>query len=146
MLLNVFVRKLTQEKFISGNEQSLFSLDAKMYALNILDEFERLTSKLANKFGVSIDFDPTSLIADLEWYLRNEKFNEISKLPIFVVDKNVFEFELKKDFLNEFENELKISLALDSSKSTNQMDTMANNDYYKAIFENKSNNLFLNEN
>ena len=142
MLLNVFVRKLTQEKFISGNEQSLSVLDAKMYALNILDEFERLISKLANKFGLSIDFDPTSLIADLEWYLRNEKFNEISKLLITVLNKNVIEFELKNEFLKEFENELKISLAntKDSSLSTStkQMNTLVNNDY-ETLFENKSN-------
>ena len=96
ILLNVFVRKfLTQEKFISSGSEQLSELDTKMRALNILNEFEQLLDETSKKLKVSFDFDPTPLISKIEWLLRNEKMNEISKLLTSVYVKYFPEFEQK---------------------------------------------------
>lgn len=116
MLMNILVRKYTNEKFISEGSDELSVLDAKIIALNILESFENILAETLGKYGIQygeyLNFDPTLLISDIVWYLRNgNKLDKISDLLILVLEKNYKQFEnanieIKKELVESLENVL----------------------------------------
>ncbi|WP_353277654.1 latrotoxin-related protein [Wolbachia endosymbiont (group B) of Villa cingulata] len=61
MLLDVFIRKVTGQKYVSTVDHSISPLEAQGYALNITNRFEKVLNKTAIKSGISVtnlNFDP----------------------------------------------------------------------------------------
>ncbi|MFL3877280.1 latrotoxin-related protein [Wolbachia endosymbiont of Trichogramma kaykai] len=54
LLLDVFIRKITGQKYISTVVQSISPLEAQGYALNIIEEFEKVVEQAALKSGISM--------------------------------------------------------------------------------------------
>ncbi|RDD33878.1 hypothetical protein Wcon_02088 [Wolbachia endosymbiont of Cylisticus convexus] len=81
LLLDVFIRKITGQKYISTVGQSISPLEAQSYALNITG-FERLLNETATKSGISLtnlNFDPVAVQSAIVGQIVSEKFSEISK-------------------------------------------------------------------
>lgn len=117
ILLNVLVRKFTKEKFVSEKKEELSVLDARLMALNILESFEKILDDTFEKYRIKneskyLAFDPTSLISEIVWHLRNEnKLDKISKLLNAVLEKNYKELkdndqQIKYELVKSLENAL----------------------------------------
>ncbi|WP_349967826.1 ankyrin repeat domain-containing protein [Wolbachia endosymbiont of Armadillidium arcangelii] len=82
MLLDLLIRKVTGQKYISTADQPISPLEAQSYALNITKGFERLLNETATKSGISVknlSFDPVVVQSAIVRQIVSEKFSEISK-------------------------------------------------------------------
>ncbi|RDD34026.1 Ankyrin repeat [Wolbachia endosymbiont of Cylisticus convexus] len=82
MLLDLLIRKVTGQKYISTADQPISPLEAQGYALNITKEFERLLNETATKSGISVEnlnFDPVAVQSAVVRQIVSEKFSEIPK-------------------------------------------------------------------
>ncbi|WP_406723117.1 ankyrin repeat domain-containing protein [Wolbachia endosymbiont (group B) of Campaea margaritaria] len=81
LLLDVFIRKITGQKYISTVVQSISPLEAQGYALNIIEEFEKVVEQAALKSGVSmhrLNIDCVEMQKEVTAKITGGKFNEIS--------------------------------------------------------------------
>ncbi|MFP3026896.1 MAG: ankyrin repeat domain-containing protein [Wolbachia sp.] len=81
LLLDVFIRKITGQKYISTVVQSISPLEAQGYALNIIEEFEKVVEQAALKSGISIhrlNIDCVEMQKEVTAKITGGKFNEIS--------------------------------------------------------------------
>ncbi len=81
LLLDVFIRKITGQKYISTVVQSISPLEAQGYALNIIEEFEKVVEQAALKSGISmhrLNIDYMGVQKDITRKVMSGKFNEIS--------------------------------------------------------------------
>ncbi len=81
LLLDVFIRKITGQKYISTVVQSISQLEAQGYALNIIEEFEKVVEQAALKSGISIhrlNIDCVEMQKEVTAKITGGKFNEIS--------------------------------------------------------------------
>ncbi|UIP92691.1 ankyrin repeat domain-containing protein [Wolbachia endosymbiont of Anopheles demeilloni] len=81
LLLDVFIRKITVQKYISTVVQSISPLEAQGYALNIIEEFEKVVEQAALKSGISIhrlNIDCVKMQKEVTAKITGGKFNEIS--------------------------------------------------------------------
>ena len=84
MLLDILVRKITGQKYVSTTEQSVSSqslLEAQANALNITNEFEKVVKQAASKSEISIhrlNINFMKIHDEITEEIIGGKFNEIS--------------------------------------------------------------------
>ncbi|OCA05869.1 latrotoxin-related protein [Wolbachia endosymbiont of Trichogramma pretiosum] len=80
LLLDVFIRKITGQKYISTVIQSISPLEAQGYALSIIEEFEKVVEQAALKSGISmhrLNIDCVEMQKEVTEKITGGKFNEI---------------------------------------------------------------------
>ncbi|MCA7010368.1 tetratricopeptide repeat protein [Wolbachia endosymbiont of Tribolium confusum] len=81
MLLDVLVRKVTGQKYISTGDRSISPLEAQEYTLNITKGFEKVVEQAGLKSGVSmhrLNIDYMGMQKEITRKVMSGKFNEIS--------------------------------------------------------------------
>ncbi|VVC27472.1 Latrotoxin, C-terminal domain,Serralysin-like metalloprotease, C-terminal,Ankyrin repeat-containing [Cinara cedri] len=81
MLLDVLIRKVTGQKYISSVDQATSLLEAQNYALNITNEFEKVVKQAASKSEISIhrlNINFMKIHDEITEEIIGGKFNEIS--------------------------------------------------------------------
>ncbi|WP_438456617.1 ankyrin repeat domain-containing protein [Wolbachia endosymbiont of Kerria lacca] len=120
MLLDVFIRKVTGQKYISTVDHSISPLEAQGYALNITKEFEEVVEQAGLKSGVSmhrLNIDYMGMQKEIIRKVMSGKFNEISGILKSYVEKACPDEEAGKlspkkfeKFMATFNNKLDVSL------------------------------------
>ncbi|WP_254229428.1 ankyrin repeat domain-containing protein [Wolbachia pipientis] len=90
MLLDILIRKVTGQKYISTADQSISPLEAQGYALNITKGFEKVVGQAGLKSGVSIhrlNIDYMGMQKEITRKVMSGKFNEISGVLGSYVEK-----------------------------------------------------------
>ncbi|WP_264375519.1 RHS repeat-associated core domain-containing protein [Wolbachia endosymbiont (group B) of Sphaerophoria taeniata] len=81
MLLDVLIRKVTGQKYISTADQSISQLEAQGYALNITEVFKKVIEQAGLKSGVSmhrLNIDFVEIQKEVTGKIMSGKFDEIS--------------------------------------------------------------------
>ncbi|WP_264704376.1 ankyrin repeat domain-containing protein [Wolbachia endosymbiont (group B) of Apotomis betuletana] len=81
MLLDLLIRKVTGQKYISTVGQSISPLEAQGYTLNITKEFEKVVEQAGLKSGVSmhrLNIDFVEIQKEVTGKIMSGKFDEIS--------------------------------------------------------------------
>ncbi len=81
MLLDLLIRKVTGQKYISTADQSISPLEAQGYALNITKGFEKVVEQAALKSGISmhrLNIDYMGMQKEITRKVMSGKFSEIS--------------------------------------------------------------------
>ncbi|WP_264688716.1 ankyrin repeat domain-containing protein [Wolbachia endosymbiont (group B) of Catoptria pinella] len=81
MLLDLLIRKVTGQKYISTVGQSISPLEAQGYTLNITKEFEKVVEQARLKSGVSmhrLNIDFVEIQKEVTGKIMSGKFDEIS--------------------------------------------------------------------
>ncbi|WP_353272524.1 latrotoxin-related protein [Wolbachia endosymbiont (group A) of Urophora cardui] len=81
MLLDLLIRKVTGQKYISTVDQSISPLEAKGYALSITKRFEKVVEQAGLKSGVSmhrLNIDFVEIQKEVTGKIMSGKFDEIS--------------------------------------------------------------------
>ncbi|WP_264686029.1 MULTISPECIES: ankyrin repeat domain-containing protein [unclassified Wolbachia] len=81
MLLDVLVRNVTGQKYISTADQSISQLEAQGYALNITEVFKKVIEQAGLKSGVSmhrLNIDFVEIQKEVTGKIMSGKFDEIS--------------------------------------------------------------------
>ncbi|WP_341815970.1 ankyrin repeat domain-containing protein [Wolbachia endosymbiont (group B) of Idaea biselata] len=81
MLLDLLIRKVKGQKYISTADQSISPLEAQGYALNITKGFEKVIEQAALKSGISmhrLDIDYMGMQKEITRKVMSGKFDEIS--------------------------------------------------------------------
>ncbi|WP_353278958.1 RHS repeat-associated core domain-containing protein [Wolbachia endosymbiont (group B) of Longitarsus flavicornis] len=90
MLLDVLVRKVTGQKYVSTVDQPISSLEAQGYALNITKGFEKVVEQAGLKSGVSmhrLNIDFVGIQKEVTGKIMSGKFNEISRILKLYIKK-----------------------------------------------------------
>ncbi|BET32567.1 MULTISPECIES: latrotoxin-related protein [Wolbachia] len=90
MLLDVLIRKVTGQKYISTADQHVSLLEAQGYALNITEEFEKVVEQAGLKSGVSmhrLNIDFVEIQKEVTGKIMSGKFDEISGIFNSYVEK-----------------------------------------------------------
>ncbi|WP_265023077.1 latrotoxin-related protein [Wolbachia endosymbiont (group B) of Ischnura elegans] len=114
MLLDVLIRKVTGQKYISIVDQSISLLEARGYALNITNRFEKVLNKTAIKSGISVtnlNFDPVVVQSAIIGKIINGKFSEIAKTLYSIAKEACPEFKQTDKFLDHLKSNLEEVLA-----------------------------------
>lgn len=114
MLLDVLIRKVTGQKYISVVDQSISSLEAQGYALNITKRFEKILNETAIKSGISVtnlNFDPVAAQSVIVGQIVSEKFFEIAKTLYSFAKEACPEFKQTDKFLDHLKSNLEEVLA-----------------------------------
>ncbi len=110
ILLDVLIRKVTDQKYISTVDQSISPLEAQGYALNIIEKFEKVLNKTAIKSGISVtnlNFDPVVVQSAIIGKIRNGRFSEIAKTLYSFAKEACPEFKQTDKFLDHLRSNLK---------------------------------------
>ncbi len=110
MLLDVLVRKFTGKQYIFAVDQSIPLLEARSYALNITNRFEKVLNKTAIKSGISLinlNFDPVAVQSAIIGKIINGKFSEIAKTLYSFAKEACPEFKQTDKFLDHLKSSLK---------------------------------------
>ncbi|PBQ26569.1 hypothetical protein BTO27_04360, partial [Wolbachia pipientis wAus] len=111
MLLDVFVRKVTGQKYISTVDQSISPLEAQGYALNITNRFEKVLNETAIKSGISVanlNFDPVAVQSAIVGQIISEKFSKIPKALYSFAKEACPEFKQTDKFLVHLRSQLEV--------------------------------------
>ncbi|WP_353278272.1 latrotoxin-related protein [Wolbachia endosymbiont (group B) of Longitarsus flavicornis] len=114
MLLDVIVRKFTGKQYIPAVDQSIPLLEARGYALNITNRFEKVLNKTAIKSGISVtnlNFDPVVVQSAIIGKIINGKFSEIAKTLYSFAKEACPEFKQTDKFLDNLKSNLEEVLA-----------------------------------
>ncbi|WP_265023939.1 ankyrin repeat domain-containing protein [Wolbachia endosymbiont (group A) of Epagoge grotiana] len=114
MLLDVFIRKVTGQKYVSTVDHSISPLEAQGYALNITNRFEKVLNKTAIKSGISVtnlNFDPVVVQSAIIEKIINGKFSEIAKTLYSFAKEACPEFKQTDKFLDNLKSNLEEVLA-----------------------------------
>nr|WP_246198629.1 ankyrin repeat domain-containing protein [Wolbachia endosymbiont of Ctenocephalides felis wCfeJ] len=90
MLLDLLIRKVTGQKYISTEDQSISPPEAQGYALNITEEFKKVVEQAGLKSGVSmhrLNIDYMGMQKEITRKVMSGKFNEISGILKSYVEK-----------------------------------------------------------
>ncbi|WP_264687638.1 ankyrin repeat domain-containing protein [Wolbachia endosymbiont (group B) of Erynnis tages] len=90
MLLDLLIRKVTGQKYISTVGQSISPLEAQGYTLNITKEFEKVVEQAGLKSGVSmhrLNIDYMGMQKEITRKVMSGKFNEISGVLSSYIEK-----------------------------------------------------------
>ncbi len=90
MLLDLLIRKVKGQKYISTADQSISPLEAQGYALNITKGFEKVVEQAALKSGISmhrLNIDYMGMQKEITRKVMSGKFNEISGILKLYVEK-----------------------------------------------------------
>ncbi|GFS84707.1 hypothetical protein NPIL_595141 [Nephila pilipes] len=88
--LNVLVRKVTGQKYISTADQPISPLEARGYALNITNRFEEVVRQTALKSSISmhrLDIDFVKVQEEVTRKIIGGKFSEIAEILNSCVEK-----------------------------------------------------------
>ncbi|WP_250296735.1 latrotoxin-related protein [Wolbachia endosymbiont of Oedothorax gibbosus] len=123
LLLDVFIRKITGQKYVSTADQPISLLEAQGYALNIIGRFEEVVKQTALKSSISmhrLDIDFVKVQEEVTRKITGGKFSEIAEILNSYVEKACPSKEtgcpgklsLKKfdKFMAEFNNGLNAAL------------------------------------
>nr|CAH7726410.1 unnamed protein product [Callosobruchus chinensis] len=114
MLLDVFIRKVTGQKYVSTVDHSISPLEAQGYALNITNRFEKVLNKTAIKSGISVtnlNFDPVVVQSAIIEKIINGKFSEIAKTLYSFAKEACPECKQTDKFLDNLKSNLEEVLA-----------------------------------
>ncbi|WP_341819680.1 latrotoxin-related protein [Wolbachia endosymbiont (group A) of Brachyopa scutellaris] len=109
LLLDMVVRRVTGQRYISTAEQSISPLEAQGYALNITNRFEKVLNKTAIKSGISVtnlNFDPVAVQSAIIGKIINGRFSEIAKTLYSIAKEACPEFKQTDKFLAHLRNQL----------------------------------------
>ncbi|CAQ54400.1 ankyrin repeat domain-containing protein [Wolbachia endosymbiont of Culex quinquefasciatus] len=90
ILLDMLIRKVTGQKYVSTADQSISPLEAQGYALNITKGFEKVVEQAGLKSGVSmhrLNIDYMGMQKEITRKVMSGKFNEISGILSSYVEK-----------------------------------------------------------
>ncbi|OAB79342.1 hypothetical protein WSTR_05300 [Wolbachia endosymbiont of Laodelphax striatellus] len=90
MLLDLLIRKVTGQKYISTVDQPISPLEAQGYALNITKGFEKVVEQAGLKSGVlmhRLNIDFVEIQKEVTGKIMSGKFNEISGILKSYVEK-----------------------------------------------------------
>ncbi|WP_253303211.1 ankyrin repeat domain-containing protein [Wolbachia endosymbiont of Phyllotreta cruciferae] len=90
MLLDLLIRKVTGQKYISTVDQSISPLEAQGYTLNITKGFEKVVEQAGLKSGISmhrLNIDYMGMQKEIIRKVMSGKFNEISGILKSYVEK-----------------------------------------------------------
>ncbi|MFP3015096.1 MAG: latrotoxin-related protein [Wolbachia sp.] len=90
MLLDLLIRRVTGQKYISTVDQPISPLEAQGYVLNITKGFEKVVEQVALKSGISmhrLDIDYMGMQEEITRKVMSGKFNEISGILKSYVEK-----------------------------------------------------------
>ncbi|WP_353286446.1 ankyrin repeat domain-containing protein [Wolbachia endosymbiont (group A) of Crataerina pallida] len=90
MLLDLLIRRVTGQKYISTVDQSISPLEAQEYTLNITNGFEKVVEQAGLKSGVSmhrLNIDYMGMQKEITRKVMSGKFNEISGILKSYVEK-----------------------------------------------------------
>ncbi|QUI60870.1 latrotoxin-related protein [Wolbachia endosymbiont of Spodoptera picta] len=90
MLLDMLIRKVTGQKYVSTVDQSISPLEAQGYARNITKRFEKVVEQAGLKSGVSmhrLNIDYMGMQKEITRKVMSGKFNEISGILSSYVEK-----------------------------------------------------------
>ncbi|WP_353279072.1 ankyrin repeat domain-containing protein [Wolbachia endosymbiont (group B) of Longitarsus flavicornis] len=90
ILLDLLIRKVTGQKYISTVDQSISPLEAQGYALNITKEFEKVVEQAAQDSKISmhrLNIDFVKIQKEVTGKIMGGKFNEISGILKSYVEK-----------------------------------------------------------
>ncbi len=90
MLLDLLIRKVTGQKYISTMDQSISPLEAQGYALNIIEEFEKVVWQAAENSKISmhrLNIDYMGMQKEITRKVMSGKFTEISGILKLYVEK-----------------------------------------------------------
>ncbi|MFP3015770.1 MAG: latrotoxin-related protein [Wolbachia sp.] len=111
MLLDVLVRKVTGQKYISTVDQPISPLEAQGYALNITNRFEKVLNETAIKSGISVinlNFDPVAVQSAIVGQIISEKFSKIPKALYSFAKEACPEFKQTDKFLVHLRSQLEV--------------------------------------
>ncbi|WP_406832882.1 MULTISPECIES: RHS repeat-associated core domain-containing protein [unclassified Wolbachia] len=114
MLLDVLVRKVTGQKYISTVDQSISPLEAQGYALSIIERFEKVLNETAIKSGISVtnlNFDPVEVQSAIAGQIISENFSKIPKILYSFAKEACPEFKQIDKFLDHLKSNLEEVLA-----------------------------------
>ncbi|WP_341814031.1 tetratricopeptide repeat protein [Wolbachia endosymbiont (group B) of Dendrolimus pini] len=109
MLLDVIIRKFTGKQYIPAVDQSIPLLEARGYALNIANRFEKVFNKTAIKSGISVtnlNLDPVAVQSAIIGKIINGKFSEIAKTLYSFAKEACPEFKQTDKFLVHLRSQL----------------------------------------
>lgn len=101
MLLDILIRKVTGQKYVSTADQYISPLEAQGYTLNITKGFEKVVEQAALKSGISmhrLNIDYMGMQKEITRKVMSGKFNEISGILKKKFDKFIAQFN--KGLLN----------------------------------------------
>ncbi|WP_264707159.1 ankyrin repeat domain-containing protein [Wolbachia endosymbiont (group A) of Acrocera orbiculus] len=110
MLLDLLIRRVTGQKYISSLENSISLLEAQGYAWGITKRFEKVLNETAIKSGISVtnlNLDPLAVQSAIVGKIRNGKFSEISKTLYSFAKGACPEFKQTDKFLDRLRSNLK---------------------------------------
>ncbi|MGL5029329.1 MAG: ankyrin repeat domain-containing protein [Wolbachia pipientis] len=110
MLLNVLVRKVMGQKYISTVDQPISPLEAQGYALNTTKRFERVLKETAIKSGISVtnlNFDPVAVQSAIVGKIRNGELSQVPKALYSFAKEACPEFKQTDKFLAHLRSNLK---------------------------------------
>ncbi|WP_179947097.1 latrotoxin-related protein, partial [Wolbachia endosymbiont of Bemisia tabaci] len=90
LLLDVFIRKIAGQKYISTVDRSISLLEAQGYALNIIGEFEKVVNQAALRSGISmhrLNIDFVGMQKEVTKKIMGGKFDEISGIVKSQIEK-----------------------------------------------------------
>ncbi|WP_353275722.1 latrotoxin-related protein [Wolbachia endosymbiont (group A) of Pipizella viduata] len=114
LLLDVFIRKVTGQKYISNDIRSISEQEAQIYALPIAKEFEQALESAAIESGIpvtNLKFNPVEVFLKVAGQIRSGKFSEISKTLYSSAKEACPEFEQTGEFLVHVKSHLEEFLA-----------------------------------
>ncbi|GFR32518.1 uncharacterized protein YlbG [Trichonephila clavata] len=90
LLLDVFIRKITGQKYISSSARSIPEQEALGYALNIIEGFKKVVEQARLKSGVSmhrLNIDFVKVQEEVTRKITGDKFSEIAEILNSYVEK-----------------------------------------------------------
>lgn len=90
LLLDVFIRKVTGQKYISSNTRGITEQEASGYALSVTEKFRKVVEQAALKSGISIhrlNIDFMEIQKEITKKVIGGKFNEIPEVLSSYVEK-----------------------------------------------------------
>ncbi|MBR9982924.1 MAG: latrotoxin-related protein [Wolbachia endosymbiont of Homalodisca vitripennis] len=90
MLLDLLIRKVTGQKYVSKVDHSISPIEAQGYALNITKGFEKVVEQAGLKSGVSmhrLNIDFVEIQKEVTGKIMSGKFNEISGILKLYIEK-----------------------------------------------------------
>lgn len=109
ILLDLLVKKVTGQKYVSSVESSISLLEAQDYALNIIEEFEKALNETATKSGISVtnlNFDSVKTQLAILEQIINGMFSKISKTLYSSAKEACPEFQQTDKFLVDLKSYL----------------------------------------
>ncbi|APR98948.1 ankyrin repeat domain-containing protein [Wolbachia endosymbiont of Folsomia candida] len=107
LLLDVFVRKITGQKYVSSVDKSISLLEAQGYASSITLGFDTLLKRTARSCGIQdVNFNPIPVQSTIVGKIRSGNFSEISKTLYSSAKEASPEFKQTGKFLAQLKSHL----------------------------------------